>query len=70
MSNSNNLCLNVTFIPRSLKSKCQPVLMDGTLNTMETVMVNLFQLLLLTAYKFISCEQKLPPKQRVANNLP
>ena len=44
----------------SVRPKCHPLLVDNKLNSRGTVLLNVYQLFLLTAYKFHTYAEELP----------
>ena len=44
----------------SVRPKCHPLLLDNNLNSRGTVLLNVYQLFLLTAYKFHTYAKELP----------
>lgn len=51
-----------------LKLKCHPLLLDLKINSLQTVLINIYKIFLLQAYRFHACVLQLPFNQKVRNN--
>ncbi|XP_021243902.1 telomerase reverse transcriptase isoform X2 [Numida meleagris] len=51
-----------------LKLKCHPLLLDLKINSLKTVLINIYKIFLLQAYRFHACVLQLPFNQKVRNN--
>ncbi|XP_065523856.1 telomerase reverse transcriptase isoform X1 [Lathamus discolor] len=51
-----------------LKLKCHSLFLDLKINNLRTVLVNIYQIFLLQAYRFHACVLQLPFNQQVRNN--
>ncbi|XP_018424735.1 PREDICTED: telomerase reverse transcriptase [Nanorana parkeri] len=51
-----------------LQLKCHSLILDLEINSLRTVCINVYKILLIQAYRFHACVLKLPFNQRVKNN--
>uniref|UniRef100_A0A8C6ITX4 Telomerase reverse transcriptase n=1 Tax=Melopsittacus undulatus TaxID=13146 RepID=A0A8C6ITX4_MELUD len=51
-----------------LKLKCHSLFLDLQINRLETVLINIYEIFLLQAYRFHACVLQLPFNQQVRNN--
>ncbi|KAM9575855.1 telomerase reverse transcriptase [Guaruba guarouba] len=51
-----------------LKLKCHRLFLDLQINTLKTVLINIYKIFLLQAYRFHACVLQLPFNQQVRNN--
>ncbi|XP_070603147.1 telomerase reverse transcriptase isoform X2 [Erythrolamprus reginae] len=51
-----------------LKLKCHPLFIDLQINSLKTVCINIFKILLLQAYRFHACVLQLPFHHHIKNN--
>uniref|UniRef100_G3UNU2 Telomerase reverse transcriptase n=1 Tax=Meleagris gallopavo TaxID=9103 RepID=G3UNU2_MELGA len=51
-----------------LKLKCHPLFLDLKINSLKTVLINIYKIFLLQAYRFHACVLQLPFNQKVRNN--
>ncbi|XP_046767417.1 telomerase reverse transcriptase isoform X4 [Gallus gallus] len=51
-----------------LKLKCHPLLLDLKINSLQAVLINIYKIFLLQAYRFHACVLQLPFNQKVRNN--